>query len=77
MLQGAEAVPVAPQATPRGAAKKGAEAADAGSLALGAFSLQPATAALAAGAKQSIAVTFNAQGAKLSLQQVGIDVSDR
>jgi len=71
-------VPVAPQVTPRGWAKKGAEpVADTTALTLGPFSLQPATGALAVGAKQTITVNFSAQGAKLSLQQVGIDVSDR
>lgn len=78
--QEAEVAPVVPQVTPRGAAKKGAEPAPSVSslaLALGPFSLQPATAALPVGAKQTIMVNFNAQGAKLSLQQVGIDISDR
>ncbi len=51
--------------------------ADTTALTLGPFSLQPATAALAVGAKQTITVNFSAQGAKLFLQQVGIDVSDR
>ena len=76
--QEAEVAPVVPQTTPRGGAKKGAEPIpEASSLALGPFSLQPATASLAVGAKQTISVGFNAQGAKLSLQQVGIDISDR
>ncbi|KAL0040642.1 hypothetical protein WJX79_000331 [Trebouxia sp. C0005] len=74
----AAVVPVVPQVTPRGGAKKGAEpVTDTTALTLGPFSLQPATAALAVGAKQTITVNFTAQGAKLSLQQVGIDVSDR
>lgn len=77
LMQEAEPAPAVPQATPRGGAKKGAEAPDAGTLALGAFGLQPATAALPVGAKQSISVTFNAQGAQLCLQQFGIDISDR
>ena len=75
--QEAEVTPAAPQSTTKAAGKKVAEAPDAGSLALGSFSLQPATAALAVGAKQHISLTFNAQGANLSLQQLGIDVSDR
>lgn len=68
---------VLPQATPKAGAKKGPETQDAGILALGVYTLQPATAALAVGAKQTISVTFNAQGAQLCLQQVGIDISDR
>lgn len=73
-VQDAEAAPT-PQATPRGG-KKGAEPVT-DSLAVGAFSLQPATAALAAGAKQIVTVAFKAEGAKQSAQQVGIAISDR
>lgn len=76
-MQEAEAAPAAPQTTPKIAGKKGPEAPDVSSLALGAFSLQPATATLAVGAKQNMSVTFNAQGASLFLQQLGIDISDR
>ena len=75
-VEAASAV-AAPQLAPKAGAKKGAEASDVGSLVLGPFSLQPATAALAVGAKQTISVNFIAEGAKLSLQQVGIDISDR
>lgn len=77
LMQDAEAVPSVTQAAPKAAGKKGAEAPDAGVLTLGAFNLQPSTAVLAPGAKQAISVTFNAQGATLCLQQVGLDISDR
>lgn len=76
-MQEAEVASAVPQVAAKAGAKKGTETQDAGALALGAFSLQPATAALAVGAKQSFSVTFNAQGAQLCLQQVGIDISDR
>ena len=77
LLQEDEVAPVVPQATPRAGAKKGPEVQDAGTLTLGVYTLQPATAALAVGAKQTISVTFNAVGAQICLQQVGIDISDR
>lgn len=76
-LQEDEVAPVLPQAAPKAGAKKGPEVQDAGTLALGVYTLQPATAALAVGAKQTIAVTFNAVGAQICLQPVGIDISDR
>lgn len=76
-LQEDEVAPVLTQATPKAGAKKGPEPQDAGILALGVYTLQPATAALAVGAKQTISVTFSALGAQMCLQQVGIDISDR
>lgn len=77
IVQEAEVALAVPQVAQKAGAKKGTETQDAGVLALGGFSLQPATAALAVGDKQTISVTFSAQGAKLCLQQVGIDISDR
>lgn len=65
-----------PQATPRGG-KKGAEPAADSSLTVGAFGLQPASAALAAGTKQLVTVNFKAEGARQFVQQVGIAISDR
>ena len=76
-MQEAEAVPPVPLAPPKGAGKKAAEVPDAGILTLGAFNLQPSKAVLPVGVKQSISVTFIAQGAALCLQQVGLDISDR
>lgn len=65
-----------PQATPRGG-KKGAEPAADGGLAVGAFTLQPAISALAAGTKQVVTVVFKPEGARQFVQQVGIAIADR
>ena len=78
LQQEAELTPSAAQPAAKAGAKKAPEGiTEASSLALGPFTLQPATATLAVGAKHTVSVNFAAQGAQLSLQQIGMDISDR
>lgn len=62
---------------PKGKGKGGAVEPVSSSLQLGQFILQPSSGIIPVGGKQSVSITFKAEGASPYAEQLGIDISDR